>query len=453
MSFLDDSLNVDVAKKLGDLFSDSGTGTQTADDERGGSWIDFDDLFGGDDDADAERAENELFGWSSDESDGLGDVDGEPTAVDYDEGVAAWASRQTTDSATQTALDCGYEIRNIVLCKSIQFTRAQFDYDRDVALLEASMAKSAAARQDNLAYAERISQYIVPDGLEVDESLGEITNRNQYELEFRNDSQRVIYRLKVYETKDAFMEALQTEGTIVVYSGHSRYGRGPCFGPTDAPGENWEHGDDPLRDGLFRMGYPIIAVHTSEIATHGYSFYPVSTADFPDGKVPAMLLHPDVPAGQVRRTKLPAGIRGKALIEYNNGDSGGFPDHQDVFCVPHHGMEAILLWAGWCDTTSDPFELDKVELRCRCLCMFGCSTATHYREIVQEYKGFRQTENERYSYFTSAPTTAYLMKFWIEGLLNYDRDNANQGWATVLEHAKAYANKRLAARGSTFRVV
>ena len=85
--------------------------------------------------------------------------------------------------------------------------------------------------------------------------------------------------------------------------------------------------------------------------------------------------------------------------------------------------------------------------------MFGCSTATHYREVVQDYNGFRQEENERYSFYTSAPTTAYLMKFWVEALLNYDRDNANQSWAAALAHAKETANKRLTARGSAFKVV
>ena len=138
------------------LSGSGGSGTQTADDDSSGSFFDFDDIFGSEDVAsDNDTAENELFGWNSGDSD---DVDGEPTAEDYDESVAAWASRQTTDSATQTALDCGYEIRNIVLCKSIQFTRSQFDYDRDVALLEASMAKSPAEKTRSPASVPRPSR-------------------------------------------------------------------------------------------------------------------------------------------------------------------------------------------------------------------------------------------------------------------------------------------------------
>jgi len=89
-------------------------------------------------------------------------------------------------------------------------------------------------------------------------------------FQFINAEQGVRYLIKVVNTKDAFITALQTPGAHVIYSGHARFGRGPCFGAGgDSTGEMWEEGTT-AQDGIFRMGFPFIAVDVHDL-THGYT--------------------------------------------------------------------------------------------------------------------------------------------------------------------------------------
>ncbi len=89
-------------------------------------------------------------------------------------------------------------------------------------------------------------------------------------FQFINAAQGVRFLIKVVNTKDAFIAALQTAGAHVIYSGHARYGRGPCFGDGgDGPGEMWEEGTSD-QDGIFRMGYPFISVDVHDLV-HGYT--------------------------------------------------------------------------------------------------------------------------------------------------------------------------------------
>lgn len=440
MGFLDSGPSIDLVDAFKSLWDEEPEESAASADD-GASINPFDDLWGEGEPATAE----DLFGEGWEE---------QATAEDYEESVAGWASRQTTDSETQTVLDCGYELRKIIQCNGIQFTR--HSALRSIEEHEYRNTLSDRSPADKQAYAEsigRLKGYIVPDGLQLDSANGEYRRLNDFEFEYRNDLQKVLYRVLIRETKDAFIEALRTPDVMVVYSGHARYGRGPCFGPSTAPGDDWELGQDPARGGIYRMGYPIVAVHASEIVEHGYSFYPVSTDDFAITEgVPHRLLHPDVHPFKIWRDRLPKSIAGRALSLSPYGETGGFDAGREVWMIPG-GDPEILIWAGWKDSVGNPHELAATDMQCKAVLFFACSTALHWKKNLRELHGWQKSGDDRHAYFTSDVSDAKLDKYWYESVLNYDKDNAHRGWGEVLTHAMQQSNKRLAAAGEIYRVV
>jgi len=152
------------------------------------------------------------------------------------------------------------------------------------------------------------------------------------EGEFTNHTQRVHYRISTIIDKPAFRAALETPGAIVIYAGHARYGRGPCFGSPEhdcerpisissrewldqrgftgpvyrCPGmsEDWEDGSDPAEFGVFRMGYPFVPVALHEVLKHGYSTSPAVEADRVASPEVAPLRHPEIrPRDLVLKTR------------------------------------------------------------------------------------------------------------------------------------------------------
>src|SRR5882672_1978147 len=95
-----------------------------------------------------------------------------------------------------------------------------------------------------------------------------ITINDDDEIEVENSAQGIHYLIRQTESKQEFRDALETEDLIVVYAGHSRYGRGACFAQAfndmadvhAEPGEHWENGSDD-DDGLIRMAFPYVGVH------------------------------------------------------------------------------------------------------------------------------------------------------------------------------------------------
>ena len=96
---------------------------------------------------------------------------------------------------------------------------------------------------------------------------------------YHNTEQRVNYTIVVSTSKTELRQYLSSTHTknkfpfdviyrdgvdrwniLVVYSGHARYGRGPCFGPTSSyrHGNHWGTSTNPSMEGIFRMGYPYL---------------------------------------------------------------------------------------------------------------------------------------------------------------------------------------------------
>ncbi len=95
----------------------------------------------------------------------------------------------------------------------------------------------------------------------------QITDANNWEYE--SLEQGVRYRVQRLFTRDEFKKALETPDAHVLYSGHARFGRGPCFGFGDgkSTGEKWEDGDDDAT-GILRMGKPFLAIPVSDLLHH-----------------------------------------------------------------------------------------------------------------------------------------------------------------------------------------
>ena len=118
--------------------------------------------------------------------------------------------------------------------------------------------------------------------LEVSDDLEKISDS-----EYLNHLQGVRYTIEETTSKDQFIDWLKTPELHVIYMGHARYGRGPCFGahgndPANPAltlkSEDWEEGSD-ADSGIFRIGYPFIGVDVAELIEHGYTARPVKESE------------------------------------------------------------------------------------------------------------------------------------------------------------------------------
>jgi hypothetical protein len=138
------------------------------------------------------------------------------------------------------------ETRNIVIAQGIEFNNK--DLDPDDVIPDGNLSKRMTAAGLPL----------------VISSAGNAT--------FNSLKQGVNFTIKVVNTKKDWKAALESDKThIAIYDGHSRFGRGCCFGTNDATGEDWEAGSNPALTGLFRMDFPFVAVPVSDILHHGYT--------------------------------------------------------------------------------------------------------------------------------------------------------------------------------------
>src|SRR5262249_24069744 len=154
-------------------------------------------------------------------------------------------------------------------------------------------------------------QHLVGDGFTVDGDSAD----------YWNDDQMVHFVINVIRSKAEFKQALETPDLHVVYDGHARYGRGPCFGDGDdnSQGDQWELGtndsDNPYDeavDGIYRMRYPYVPVEIHDIDHHWYRFAPVSAESDPP---PTEERHPDA-RRQLSRITLPEKYRELVLPDY-----------------------------------------------------------------------------------------------------------------------------------------
>ncbi len=255
------------------------------------------------------------------------------------------------------------------------------------------------------------------------------------QAEYTSEAQRVTYRIRTVQGRDAYKQALETENVHVIYQGHSRSGRGPCFevtaGGHNPAGEHWEEGTGP-DNGIFRSGFPYVPISISDIEHHRYRFAPVPTES---PAPPSNELHPSARTG-LSAVSLPEALRELVTPEFAS------PSHR------YRGASGkILLRAGWTGTRAAPHDVGATGVRCKAWCLFGCSTRLHFYDFVREtrYKNWRRNSppTTNFFYVTTNPADMRATAFWLRALLSYDRPNAFESWNASLEAAKTRANQWL----------
>ena len=405
-------------------------------------------------------------------------------------------SRQHFKSTTSTPVDRGYEVRNIVVAMGIDFTNE--DYEKRV---------GANGKFPN--YKCKWHKHKLLDLWKIPNNNGKILNEIPVEkaasgsgehFVYKNDDQRVIFHLYVVEKKSDFKKWLETPGAHVIYAGHSRYGRGACFGDgvTD-PGDRWEDGigctkgDISPNDGLLRLGYPIVGIPITDINKHFYHTAPVQEKPIINKKT----CHPEVvKMVPIRRMRIDPNLDkpthlDKPKKKYNSFNLSHeewgwwkWDGHENCIRIaPDVPLEVvglenlfykgdpkkdiwgyrkyehdkkfkgyklhILLHAGWKETNAGPWDIGKVNLKCKVFCHFGCSSLKHFHSIIRgkDYKNWKRTgkgrNEDRFAYFTSRPSCGMLTPVWLKHLFLFKKRNAYKSWRHSLEYARIETSKEL----------
>ena len=342
-----------------------------------------------------------------------------------DETGPVGASREHEDSDSFTAITPAYEDRRIVIAYGLQFHEDEFN-----------------------------SRYTLGNFMPA--NLGrfpdvEIVSRTEY----INHRQRVRFLIEETTDKTAFMNYLETPDVHVIYDGHARYGRGPCFGRNGTadgsvrPGEDWEEGTS-ASTGIFRMGYPFIGIPVKETLDHGYTANPMKESE---GTPARDDCHPDLRARRGRlRARTPERIHRNLLGHLRNHQAG---DKYWVYYASDDGEVGphLVHHAGWENTFSMPFDLGSIDMRCRVFCHWGCDTFHSNYRVVRFLANWRREGNERYAYWTTASSYDGTFTRWVFHLMTYNVDNAFQSWEPSLSYAVQRTNSHLRRDGYRYRVI
>jgi hypothetical protein len=265
-----------------------------------------------------------------------------------------------------------------------------------------------------------------------------------------NPEAGVHFTILIQTEKTQFETILDTEAVHCIYSGHARWGKGCCFGRGNDPGEEWEEGAAGKTNttGLFRMGYPFLAVTAAEIVKHGYTANLVrSTITMPRDQC-----HPDL-ARKLGR------MRARKAAEIDPSFPALVKDYDAnhaywTFRANDDGKKKtwVPLNAGWTDTTSRPHEIGAFDPKCRVFCHFGCSTLKHNYPIVRKRKKWTREGNERYAYWTTSLADGRETIYWLYHILTYKKYNAFQSWEPSLKYALSKTNRDLSRDRSKFRI-
>jgi hypothetical protein len=364
------------------------------------------------------------------------------------------AARATSSSSTSTVA-LGAETRTIYYAEGLDFRATDSMSRRDRAgvvhdrpLLGPFRLMTDARTPQFLAEARNL----LPAATRWD-ALS-LTSVGADEWRYESAAQGVTYVIRRISTRDAFKRALEERGAIVVYNGHARYGRGPCFGPPgSAHGENWEDGTD-VGTGIFRMGYPHISAELKEVEDHGYT---PSLAGPAPGAPPAGApfeaddCDPDLRPHLARlrvanlHTLSPVLTRvaDRPVYTYRAFAEGEQRDH-----VVHR--------AGFRGTAAaaQGMELGATTMACRVFFHMGCSTFRHNYRVVRHKYGFTREGDDHHCYWTTdvsiGPHTSFIVLY---RMLAYDQPSANQPFGPWLDYVVRQTNADLRACGLRYRII
>ena len=357
-----------------------------------------------------------------------------PPAKPLDVDVA----RAATNNLIVNVVNRQREIRKIVVAQGIQF------HNQDV-----SNEFKIDPTFDNP------DEVTIPKSLQND--FPDIVIRDDNHAVFISDVQRVEFQIEVVNTKDKFKTALETPGIHVIYTGHSRYGRGPCFGPdltlgtpgggvvggtipADLTGENWETGTDRATTGIFRMGHPFVGVPFEEMDQHKYKTRPVpATVTVSPIDMDPLTVKGSLKPIDLRGTRFEPFIIDPVVERYWG-------------CRTAHG-DGVLLFAGFQNTASTPLDLGGINLQCRCLTVLSCESFNSFHEIVRSRKGFKRTETEGFAYFVKGLYFHLVDRLYVGSLFEFNKQNDFKPWFEALEFAVSRTNTKLSAARAGFTII
>lgn len=263
---------------------------------------------------------------------------------------------------------------------------------------------------------------------------------------FHNERAGVSYEIHFGNTLGAFRRALATPDVGVVYMGHARNGRGPCFGAgNNGHGEHWNEGDGS-NTGIFRMGRRWIGVPAKDIVENAYSTGGVATLAQHFIRRPTQLrgryaedelIHYQDCDQDIRdhfaavaenegaeRPKTLGTLNPNASAQVTNVSSNE-PVHS--FVGAHHGEPAdcLLIEAGAAD-------LRRMTVECRFFAHLGCSSGPHNAAVFRAHAPL--SSGKPYAVFTTAPASFYGWLVFLHHLL-LGPVRAADDWLSPLQHA------------------
>jgi hypothetical protein len=275
----------------------------------------------------------------------------------------------------------------------------------------------------------------------------QVTDANNWQYESREQGVRYIF--KRTHTRTELKQALETEDAHVIYSGHARFGRGPCFGrgTGTSKGEEWEDGKGP-DTGILRMGMPFLSIPISDILHHGYTANLVPS----DVTITASDCDADLrPHVSKLKPHKPAQIHPKLLPQLKNPD----PDQTYwAFSGSDEGQATkfVVLFAGFEETTTAPLDLGATDMKARLFGHFGCSTLKHNRDVVVALKGYELEDDQRYSIFTTDLSNGTEVVLYFYHLLSCPEPSRGGAWKASVEYAIQKTNSDLGANGERHRL-
>jgi hypothetical protein len=347
------------------------------------------------------------------------------------------------------------EPRNIVLAQGIQFTNADMAVKEAHGVLPDALTASVADKRGWRIVHTRAGDFVLMASLRPRAPLA-INVTSSTTFEFASAAQNVNFSVTVVNTKDAFRTALLTANTHVVYDGHARYGRGPCFGILPAPGvvshtEDWENGTNPTSTGIFRMGFPFIGVPVSEIFEHGYTADPTPST---------VTVTTDQADRDLRR--FVGALQAKTADDLAPGLISQLKDTDPTktYWAYQAWLDGKLQWhvvinAGWTGTASAPSDLGATTPTCRVLCHFGCESFWHNHPILRRdaFKGWKRQGDDKQAYFTTNLSITGTSVYWLYHLFTYPKQNAWQDWGPSIDYAVRRTNADLAADRAGYQVI
>jgi hypothetical protein len=272
------------------------------------------------------------------------------------------------------------------------------------------------------------------------------------EWTYRATAQGVDYEIRRVDTKAGFKQALETAGAMVLYLGHARLGRGPCFGPNGAPpGDDWEDGTGgpPTTTGIFRMGYPFLSTPAEEVHEHGYR--PTLVASLGDLE-PATDVHPSLAPLLARARVRPASQLVPPIAGYGDRPVVTFRAGEHLEARGRR-VDHVVHRAGFQQTRAAPYDLGATRMACRCFVHFGCSSFLHNQRILRRRMGWVREGNDRYAFFTTATSTIPTPYFWLYHMLTYPAPSAGLSWEPWLAYVRDRTNADLRSSGHAYRMI